>query len=90
MNTTLELEKPVYQPPEEAVDLADREFDGKRLILYVGQMAVLDVVNVDEGGNPDVLLLRLESTPNNAMDLLNHPSTYAPSDLARAVFDRAA
>ena len=75
-----------YQPPVGLLELADREADGKKLILYGGHVALLDVLKKGSEDSPDELLLRLETSPDRALDLLNHPSLYASPEDAQNVF----
>ena len=58
----LQLEIAKYKPPEGATDMADRQLEGssQRVILYVGNLAILDIVHIDEEARPDYLIMRLE------------------------------
>ena len=76
-----------YEPPEGARELADRIVDGKTIILYVGEVATLDVVEIDEHKEPTSLLFRVPDVPpGEAMDLLTHPHLYIPREEAASIF----
>jgi hypothetical protein len=87
---TLELDVPAYEKPDNVFELAEREEDGKKLILYAGKMALLDILKKAENGVPDHLLLRIESSPDKAMDLFHHPALYTTPEMATIIFERAA
>lgn len=83
-----------YSPPEGYEDFADREHNGRRIILYMGQGAVVDVVDkgysIDDVAVPDMLLLRVQGPLEEAMTVFEYPQRYAAPDDAKRVFGRAA
>ena len=91
MSATKELEQPRFPVPKGVVELADREEDGKILVLYSGSVALLDVIKKPVGkATPAEHLLRLASDPKNSLDLLYHPSLYTTPEVAKEVFDSRA
>lgn len=86
----LAIESGAYTAPENAVDLGDRIIDGKKLILYVGEKAVVDIVQREVVGQHEILgplLLRVEGSKAQALDLLYHPAAYAKAEDAARVFN---
>lgn len=79
---------PIYAPPEGHKDVMDRMEGNKKLILYVGERAVLDVLIVDDNDEPKALLMRLNEDPSQAIDLFTFPQRHADEEVARNVFDR--
>ena len=89
MSEALALEIPAYEPPEGSADFGERDVEGKdlRLLLYIGEIASLDVVHLDENGEPEFLVMRLEDTRDRAMNLLRHPQSYISKEIAIQLFD---
>ncbi|MGH7156777.1 MAG: hypothetical protein ACREGG_01535 [Candidatus Saccharimonadales bacterium] len=80
----------VYAPPEGLKDVDDRIEGNKKFILYVGEIAILDVLlmgpNSDE--EPLALLDRLEADRGEARDLIVNPQRHADEEVARNIFDK--
>ena len=91
-NETLVLEAPSYQPPEDAEDFGERDIKEKqlRLLLYIGETAILDIVHIDENDEPTFLVRRFEDTRDHALDLLNHTQKYMSAEEAKYFFEKAA
>jgi len=85
----LMLDAPVYQPPEGSDDFGERDVIGKglRLLLYIGEIASLDIVTIDENDEPRALVMRLEDSRDRAMNLLRHPQSYVSEEQAIILFD---
>ena len=84
------LEAGPYVEPEGVEDFGERQADGKKFFLYLGDKAIVDVVELhfDDQGR-EVLgnhLLRLTDSPEKGPDMLNHTSLELPEDLAKAYF----
>jgi|SRR5579872_699584 len=83
-----------YYPPDGLVELAAEEHNGRRHILYVGDVAMVDVVGmssvVEDVVIPELLLLRVSAPLDQALDALHNTQRYAPEAEARRVFDKAA
>lgn len=93
MSEALAIEQGAYEAPKGLEDFADRETaDGKRLILYIGDVALLDIIEPkhEEADEivPDRLLLRLKAAKEQAMDLFHHPAPFASTEDALRIFER--
>lgn len=91
MSELLSLESGQYVAPENAEDFGERDIDGKRLILYIGEKATVDVVErriKDDHEELGRLLLRVVADKSKAMDLLNHTPLFATPEEANRVFGR--
>ena len=94
MSQLLELEQGAYQAPEGLMDFADREVDGKKIILYIGDKALLDIVKkgyidvVEEVEVPDILLRRIETEPQDGVNIFKHPASYLSAEEEMRIFDR--
>lgn len=93
MSELLKLEQGAYVAPEGLQDYADRDIDSKTLVLYIGDKALLDIVEkgfVDESMQvavPDRLIKRVVASKEEAMDLFVHPQKFMPRIDALRIFD---
>ncbi len=82
----------MYEAPSGITDFGERTTDGKKLILYISEVAFVDVIEIESimGGQEILgeLLLRVEAPPDKAMDLLRHTPVYASPEDAERVFGR--
>jgi hypothetical protein len=89
--TQLAIEPMQYRAPEGLVDLGDRVVQDKKFILYVGEKAFVDIVEITEVVNSKEVLgslvTRAESTPDRALDLLHHTSLFLSVEDNARIFD---
>jgi hypothetical protein len=91
MSDLLELTTGQYHAPEGVMDFGERTIDGKKLILYISDVAFVDIVQIETIEGSEVLgshILTVESTPDRAMDLLNHTPLFLPPEEAERIFGR--
>lgn len=91
MSEALALPVPRYEAPEDMEDFGERVADGKKFILYLGDRAVVDVIEI-QGlvDGVEVLgtkLASVEAPKEKGVDLLYHTANYMPANEAKAIFD---
>jgi len=83
-----------YRAPLDAEDYGERQADGKKFLLYLGEKAIVDVVELHFDENGKELLggqiLRLVDALEKGPAMLNHTSLHVPEDVAREVFGHVA
>lgn len=89
MSTLASFEIGQYKAPEDAVDFGERYADKKAILLYIGEKAIVDVVDCPDITRPNELgmqILRLVDSPEKGPAMLNHTANFLPPDLAQEVF----
>lgn len=89
MSEALAVEAPGYIPPKNGMEINERDILGTNLgvILYVGEIATLDIVEFDEEHHPRYLIESLHAPLDEATVMYDHPASYLSASRARELFD---
>ena len=90
MSELAQLYQGPYRAPEDAVDYGERYADQKKFLLYLGEKAIVDVVECYVEDGREVLgahILRVMDSREKGPNMLHHTSLFVPEELAKSVFD---